>query len=317
MAARRCLRCGGEPIYYRAYSGEWLCRRCFTESIIEKARRTISKYKMLKHGDKIGVAVSGGKDSLSLLHILADITKGHASEIVALIIDEGIEGYREEAVKHAIGEAEALGIRYRLLSFKEAYNITLDEAIKLRMDNSLASCAICGTLRRRALEILAREAKVDVLATAHNLDDILQTFIMNLLSGSAERVARSRVQEELSTIFPVRRIKPLMEIPEAEVALFAYLKGIPFQKATCPYMNESIRSEVRAALNELELRHPGIKFNLLRSYYTISSQLKPEVKSSICTLCRYPSSNELCTVCKILTQLRREAKVNKKPNNTN
>ncbi|MEM4725752.1 MAG: TIGR00269 family protein [Nitrososphaerales archaeon] len=308
---QRCLRCSGEPFYYRKYSGEMLCRGCFVDSILEKTRRTISKYKMLKYGDKIGVAVSGGKDSLSLLHILANITKGHASEIVALIVDEGIEGYREEAVKHAVDEAKQLGVKYHILSFKEAYHITLDEAIKQRQDSDLASCTICGTLRRRALDLLAKDAGVDVLATAHNLDDVLQTFIMNLLSGSTERIVRSKLSEDSPPIFLVRRIKPLMEIPEDEVALFAYLRGIPFQRATCPYMNESIRSEVRSILNEMELKHPGIKFNLLRSYLTISSNLKTEAKNSICSICSAPSSNKVCAVCTILTRIKHEESANK------
>jgi len=271
---------------------------------------------MLSHGDKIGVAVSGGKDSLTLLHILSSITRGHASEIVALIVDEGIEGYREEAVKHAIQTCNELRIRYHMLSFKDAYSLTLDEAIKLRRDNSLAACTICGALRRRAIDQLAKEAGVDVVATAHNLDDILQTFLMNLFSGDVLRVARSRILDEPSELFPVKRIKPLMEIPEAEVALFAYLKSIPFQRASCPYMNESIRSEVRSILNEMELKHPGIKFNLLRSYLKITSNLKLEAKSFVCSLCGYPSSNQICSVCTILAKLRSEAERAKHPNTT-
>ncbi len=95
MAKEGCLRCCDAPIYYRAYSGRRLCRGCFIDSIIEKAKRTISKYKMLRHGDRVGVAVSGGKDSLALLHILSTIAKRHASKIEALIIDEVIECYRE------------------------------------------------------------------------------------------------------------------------------------------------------------------------------------------------------------------------------
>jgi len=303
-------------VYYRPYSGERLCRRCFLDSIVEKTRRTISKHKMLSHGDKIGVAVSGGKDSLTLLHILHDITRGHASELVALIVDEGIEGYREEAVDHAIQTCNKLGVEYRILSFRDAYSLTLDEAIKLRSDNSLAACTICGVLRRRAIDLLAREAGVDVVATAHNLDDILQTFLMNLFSGDVQRIARGRVLEEPSDLFPVKRIKPLMEIPEVEIALFAYLKRIPFQRASCPYMNESIRSEVRSILNEMELRHPGIKFNLLRSYLKITSNLQLDRKILVCSLCGYPSSNQICSVCNILAKLRSEAEKAKHPNTT-
>jgi len=316
MSTLECLRCDGEAVYFRQYSGERLCRSCFLKSIVEKTRRTISKYRMLNHGDKVGIALSGGKDSLTLLHILSEVTKGHASELVALIVDEGIEGYREEAVKHAIEACGELKVTYNILTFKDMYSLTLDEAIKLRSDNRLAACTICGALRRRALDHLAKEAGVDVLATAHNLDDILQTFLMNLFSGDIKRVARSRMQDEPTQPFPLKRIKPLMEIPEAEVALFAYLKGIPFQRASCPYMNESIRSEVRSMLNDMELKHPGIKFNLLRSYLKITSNLKLEQKNLTCSACGYPSSNQICSVCTILAKIKNEAERAKHPNTT-
>ena len=92
-------RCGGKTVFFRAYNGESLCERCFNESIFEKVKKTISKYDMLHYGDKVGVAVSGGKDSTSLLYILNSIMKGHGSELYALTIDEGIEGYREESVR--------------------------------------------------------------------------------------------------------------------------------------------------------------------------------------------------------------------------
>ena len=65
-----CTKCSGNPVYFRRYSGERLCSECFSSSIIEKARKTIKKHKMLKYGEKIAVGVSGGKDSLALLDIL-------------------------------------------------------------------------------------------------------------------------------------------------------------------------------------------------------------------------------------------------------
>ena len=72
-----CSRCGEKPSYYtRRYSGESLCADCFSETTVEKVRRTISKYGMLRRGERVGVAVSGGKDSLSLLKILHELNAG-------------------------------------------------------------------------------------------------------------------------------------------------------------------------------------------------------------------------------------------------
>ena len=115
---------------------------------------------------------------------------------------------------------------------------------------------MCGVFRRRAIDEAAVKAKVDVVATAHNLDDYVQTFMMNLLHGDVERLGwldPSTYDDD----FPVRRVKPLTEVYEEEVALYAYLSKIPFQSASCPYMHEGLRSEVRDYLNELESKHPG------------------------------------------------------------
>jgi uncharacterized protein (TIGR00269 family) len=101
--------------------------------------------------------------------------------------------------------------------------------------------------------------------------------------------------------FPLRRIKPFMEIYEAEVALFAFLSGIQFQTASCPYMHEGLRSEVRDYLNELESLHPGMKNVLMNSALRVSSKLSEKTSAGPlpCTGCGKPSSSGLCNVCRM------------------
>ena len=248
-------RCGGKTVYFRAYNGESLCASCFNDSIFEKVKRTISKYNMLRFGDRVGVAVSGGKDSTSLLYILSKIMKGHGSELFAITIDEGIEEYREESVRNAERLAEDLSIPLLVRSYKELFGLSLDEAMIERSHRNLkvTSCAFCGPLRRRAIDKAADELDVNVVATAHNLDDILQTFYINLYSGDIERIRWLDPNFRSSSLnFNSRRIKPVMEIYEQELAFFAYLNNLPFQSESCPYMDEGIRNEVRTNLNELE-----------------------------------------------------------------
>src|ERR671939_27057 len=97
-----CSKCQKtDSVYYRAYSGEYLCKKCFLRSIEDKAARTISKYSMIDYGDRVAVGVSGGKDSLSLLYVLKMLFDKHlnnGNELVAVTIDEGIEGYRDESL---------------------------------------------------------------------------------------------------------------------------------------------------------------------------------------------------------------------------
>lgn len=303
-----CSRCGERPPYYtRRYSGESLCAPCFQEATVEKVRRTISKYGMLRHGERVGVAVSGGKDSLSLLKILHELGVGGPSGLVALTVDEGVEGYRDEAIEHARRLCDELGVELVLVSYSDLFGFSLDQALDWKDQRELSSCSMCGVFRRRAIDEAAVKAKVDVVATAHNLDDYVQTFMMNLLHGDVERLGwldPSTYDED----FPVRRIKPLTEVYEEEVALYAYLSKMPFQSASCPYMHEGLRSEVRDYLNELESKHPGMKNVLLASALDVTSRLsaggrgggKPAPKATVpCAKCGKPSSQGLCGVCRM------------------
>ncbi|HZW56814.1 MAG TPA: TIGR00269 family protein [Nitrososphaerales archaeon] len=299
----RC-RCGGKTVYFRAYNGESLCAECFNNSIIGKVKKTISKYEMLRYGDKVGVAVSGGKDSTSLLYILSKITQGHGTKLFALTIDEGIEGYREEAIKNAKDLAEKLSVELLVCSYREFFGQTLDSALKDRSSKGVrtTSCAVCGPLRRRSIDRAAEQLGVNVVATAHNLDDMLQTFFINLYSGDLERISWLDPSSSGSNSeFKLRRIKPMIEIYEQEIALFAYLNNLPFQSESCPYMDEGIRSEIRLHLNELESKHPGIKYGTLRTVLGISSSLElspSKMKKAMrCERCGSVSTGPVCSVC--------------------
>jgi cytoplasmic tRNA 2-thiolation protein 1 len=304
-----CSRCGERPSYYtRRYSGESLCAPCFRETTVEKVKRTISKHGMLRQGERVGVAVSGGKDSLALLRILHELSarSGATSELVALTVDEGVKGYRDEAIEHARALCEELGVELVLVSYNGLFGFSLDQALDWKDERELSSCSMCGVFRRRAIDEAALKARVDVVATAHNLDDYVQTFMMNLLHGDVERLGwldPSTYDDD----FPVRRVKPLTEVYEEEVALYAYLSKIPFQSASCPYMHEGLRSEVRDYLNELESRHPGMKHVLLASALEVTSRLSKDArrggeaaKTTVpCAKCGKPSSKGVCGVCRM------------------
>jgi uncharacterized protein (TIGR00269 family) len=292
------VRCGKNSVYTRSYSGESLCVNCFKASIVEKVRRTISKYNMIRYGEKVGVAVSGGKDSLSLLQILHSLA-GDRCELFAITVDEGVKGYREEAIGHTRSVVDSLGVKMLVVSYQDLYGFSLDEALSWKDEREISSCSFCGVFRRRAIDEAALKAGVDVVATAHNLDDYAQTMVMNLLNGDVNRIAWLDPMT-LDENFPIRRVKPFLGIYEEEIALYAYLSDIPFQSVSCPYMHEGIRSEVRDFLNEMETEHPGMKHVLLRSALELSSRLAKTERSSgsiPCVSCGRPSSAGFCNVC--------------------
>ena len=272
---------------------------------------------MIRRGERVAVAVSGGKDSLSLLRVLHDFAGTEGDDLVAVSVDEGVAGYRDEALAHARELTSELGIEHITVSYKELFGFSLDEALDWDDEREVSSCSFCGVFRRRAIDEAAVRANASVVATAHNLDDFVQTFMMNLMHGDVARLTwLDPAYSDAS--FPVRRVKPFMEIYEAEVALFAYQSKIAFQSVSCPYMHEGLRSEVRDYLNMMEANHPGMKNVLLRSGLdVISHYARPGGKQSVpCSSCGKPSSSGLCNVCRMKVAITEHAKGRPRPIDT-
>ena len=305
-----CTKCQKEEsLYYRAYSGEYLCKKCFVRSIESKVAKTISKYSMIEYGDKVAVGVSGGKDSLSLLYILKMLFDQHpnnGNELVAITIDEGINGYRDESLQIVKDFCAELGIGSKILSYESLFGIDMDQAMVQRSSQKMSSCSMCGTFRRRAIDIAAETVEADIVATAHNMDDQLQTFMINLLAGDVERIGWIYPEPVQYTQAGIKKVKPFVEIYEYEIAFYALQRGIPFQSEDCPYMNESIRTDLREFFNRLERDHPGIKYNAYRSMTKISKVLRssmPPSETKKCSRCGRVSTGDICSVCKTLNIL--------------
>ncbi|MEM2789682.1 MAG: TIGR00269 family protein [Candidatus Bathyarchaeia archaeon] len=306
----KCTVCGvREAFYLRRYSGEKLCVKCFLESIEDKVRVTIAKYNMFRFDDRIAVAVSGGKDSLSLLHILAKIERSFPkAELYAITVDEGIAGYRDEAIEIASENCREIGVKHSVISFKDLYGHTLDDIVK-RIKASgveLTPCSYCGVLRRKALNLLAARIGATKIATAHNLDDEVQTFMLNIMHGDIFRVSRTGPTFEDEKPGLVPRVKPLCEVLEREVTLYAYLKGIRFQENPCPYAGEALRNDIRNMLNRLEEKHPGTKYKIYRSAEKIREvigSMAPKVALRQCAMCGEPTVGEICQACRLLQNI--------------
>jgi cytoplasmic tRNA 2-thiolation protein 1 len=303
-----CSKCNrNSPVYLREYSGEKLCRKCFLHSIERKVQRTISKFSMVKFGDHVAVATSGGKDSLVLLSILKSIlNNARGITISAITIDEGINGYRDESLKIVSEFCSKLDVPSTILSYKELFGIQMDEAMQLRPSTKLTSCSICGTFRRRAIDLAAEHVGANVVATAHNLDDELQTFLINLFAGDVDRMGWNQASSSYRTGY-MKKIKPLTETYEREIVFYALQKGIPFQSEQCPYMNESIREEIRQFINTIEKAHPGIKYNAYKSLVAISTYVRDETgytQRGNCEKCGRDCAGQLCSVCKTLKILK-------------
>lgn len=262
---------------------------------------------MIGYGERVAVGVSGGKDSLSLLYVMKKLFDQHPNNgnvLVAVTIDEGIRGYRDESLQIVNDFCTRLGVESKVLTYKSLFGVDMDEAIILRPSEKMSSCSICGTFRRRAIDIAAETVGADVVATGHNMDDQIQTFMINLLAGDIERIGWI-YPKPVQYASGMKKIKPFIEIYEYEIAFYALQCGIPFQSEECPYMNESIRTDLRQFFNMMENEHPGIKLNAYNSMIKISKTLrgKSSMAGMKCTVCGRDSTGEVCSVCKTVSVL--------------
>jgi len=313
----KCSNCSNSIVIQRKYSGQTLCHSCFMVSIEKIIRKTISKYEMLNRNDRIIVALSGGKDSFSLLYNLNQIQKKkqHSQPLIALTIDEGIKDYRNHSIKNAVKICEELEIEHKILSFKKRVGYTLDEIIekKKKLPGYKYACNYCATIRRRLLNDGTRELDGTILAMGHNLTDFAETFLMNILYKRLYLIANQYIFKDeklkISQYF-VKKISPLMRIPEEEIFLYANLKKFDYYPSHCPYREKDpiLRKKVLDFILQCKKTSPEIEFNLLNGFLDLSSILYNKIERDQhhrCHICGYPCRNDqVCSYCNLLKELK-------------
>jgi len=257
---------------------------------------------MLQNGDRIAVAFSGGKDSTALLLLLNRLLPAWDDiSLVAITIDEGIAGYRQETIRSAERLAGHLGIEHAIVSFSGLFGKDLDALLAGREERA---CSICGILRRKALSQAAGGAGATKLATGHNLDDEAQSVLMNVLRGDLSRLVRDSGAPSRGCFLP--RIKPLMEISEKELAVYLMVSDWFPDLPQCPYTRYALRAEVRSRLSGLEYRHPGTMRRLLEGKDRLEKVLTGVPLGEAITRCREcgePCSGMICQTCRLIKDL--------------
>src|SRR3989344_263598 len=180
-----CKNCANNPVINLPNSNIYQCKKCFSKYFEKKVRKTIRIHKLIDKNDVIGIACSGGKDSMSTLSILNKILKPKNQKLIALSIDEGIEGYRNlDFLKRFCKNNK---IELHVFSYKKEFGNTLDKMLKLTNEKP---CTICGVFRRYLLNTKAKKLGITKLATGHNLDDEAQTILMNQFRRNISASAR-------------------------------------------------------------------------------------------------------------------------------
>ena len=269
----------------------------FNKRIFSRIDDLINEYQLIKENEKIVVALSGGKDSVLTLHALKNFQM-HADfdfELVAVSVDEGIAGYRKHGIDAAVNNAKALDIPLIQKSFLDEEGFALDDIYSYFK----SACIPCGVFRRNILNKTAYEICADKIATGHNLDDEIQSFLMSFTRG--DTVKFSKFGPELDQIHEklVPRIKPLWNTPEKEVGMWAILNGIEIHLDECPYSNLSLRAKIKEFLNNTESKHPGTKGNVLKSFIKTLDVENVRTALNECETCGEPTSGKVCKACEI------------------
>lgn len=276
----------------------------FNQQLEKRVKKVITDYDLIDKGDKVAVALSGGKDSILTLHILDKFQResNFDFELMAIAIDEGIRGYREDGIKSARNNAQKLDVDYYEISLKKELGFTLDQAAKFYQ----TACVPCGVFRRYLLNRTAHNLGVNKLATGHNLDDEIQSFLMSFARADVRRFGKFGPKQERIHHKMVPRIKPLWLIPEKEVGMWAVLNEVEVHLAECPYAHQSLRSRLKNYLNHLEENRPGTKLKILQFFQKNLRIDKKEVKLYECQICGEPSSVSICKACEMRKFIKKQ-----------
>jgi uncharacterized protein (TIGR00269 family) len=255
---------------------------------------------MFERGSRVAVAVSGGKDSVALLHSLWKLRGKLGVELVAITIDLGIAGHSDRYVPLARRVCERLGVPCRVVDLRGEYGFSVDELRGLRRP----VCSLCGAVKRYVLNREARELGAHVLATGHNLDDFLAALLQAYIRGDLKALAKLRPYLPPEGKL-VARAKPLVETPERDTKLYVEALGLEHVTWKCPYSSGASSFEYKRVLDLLELEHPSIKFQMLRGFLErIQPLISVEEPSLLsCSKCGEPSSSPVCQFCRIKSMI--------------
>lgn len=230
-------------------------QKCFNKGVVQ--------YGLIEDGDKILVGLSGGKDSLALLELLAlrsRIYKPKFSVVAAHVVMKNIS--YESDMDYLRSYAESLGVPFI------CYETSFDPST----DTRKSPCFLCSWNRRKALFTVAKEQGCNKIALGHHMDDILETLLMNMtFQGAFSTMPPKLVMRK----FDMTIIRPMCLVHEADLLQMAAYRGYKKQIKNCPYEKDSNRSSIKEVFHTLEKLNPEARYSLWGSMSNIQSDLLP------------------------------------------
>ncbi len=294
----KCNRCRGTAIVEIRRHNAAYCKDCFMHVFREQVKRAIRQHDMVSAGDRILVAVSGGKDSLALWDVLLEL----GYDAAGLYLGLGIGGYSNRSGEVTKAFAAERGADLIVVDLERDYGYDIPTA---GMKGSRSTCAVCGLSKRYVFNRAALEGGFDVIATGHNLDDEAATLLGNTLRWQTEYIARQ------SPALPgkdgmVKKVKPLFRLSELETAAYAFLRGIDYIVEECPLVAGNTQLRYKDAMNAIEATSPGTKAQFFLGYLERGRPLfraADDVELSACERCGQPTPGRFCAFCRARAQI--------------
>ena len=226
-------------------------------------RRCVEDYDMIADGDKIAVGVSGGKDSLTMLKLLAEQSKVYKPKISIVAAHVTMTNIPYKADMEFLQKfCEENGTELHIL----------ESGFDASTDTRKSPCFLCSWNRRKALFTFAQENGCNKIALGHNMDDFIETMLMNItFQGAFSAMAPAMKMEK----FPITIIRPLCLTAEEDVEKYAQMRAFPPQIKNCPYENSSNRKQMKELLGHLTSLNPEARYNLWGAMSNIQPSLLP------------------------------------------
>lgn len=286
----RCRICGERTGIIRVTEFNLkVCPSCYLRFYERRVRRSLERESMILEGDRAAVALSGGKDSAALLFALKRLSVVMGFELQALHFHLNMGDHSDRNLLAVEEQARRVGVPLRVVRLE-------DLGLRVQRVKGWNPCAVCGAIKRSLFNREAASMGATVVATAHTLEDLLLFTFKNLLS---------RKYYVPPAVLPptdglLRKVKPLAYMPERLNLVYCLLREIPVFDEKCPYWTPHGHS-LKAVFEHMEKVVPSSKLQLFLSLQEVlpSGDTPLSGPRSPCSRCGEPSSQPLCTVCRL------------------
>ena len=296
--AAKCRTCRGPAIIDLPRHNANFCAEHFMELCRRQVAKAIEQFAMLSAGDRVLVAVSGGKDSLALWDLLVDL----GYRVDGLYVGLGIGDYSDASGDQARAFASERGLHLIEVDLPTDHGFDIPSGARAA---KRVPCSACGLSKRHLFDDAARRGGYDVVVTGHNLDDEAAVLFGNVLHWQTEYLGRQLPVLPARNGFP-KKVKPLVRLGERETAAYCVLRGIDYQVEECPMAAGNRHLGYKEALNAIEATSPGSKHAfyfgfLARASDRFTGEAEAEQEQlGACARCGSPTTGDVCAFCRLV-----------------